>query len=262
MDLASILGLALAPACIIGGFLFEGGHVSAVMQPTAFVIVIGGTIGAVFISFPMPFIKAALVGAKNVIFPPKTDLAKLVADIVGYAQKARREGVVSLEADANGTKDKFLGKALGMAVDGTESRIIRDALEIQITHLEEEGEMACKVFEAAGALAPTFGIIGAVLGLIHVMENLADPAKLGAGIAVAFVATVYGLMFANILMLPIGGKLKIRHLSDMVHYELILTGVVAIVDGENPRIIEQKLNGFVADHGHGAAASTVSKEAA
>ncbi|RYF06963.1 MAG: motility protein A, partial [Deltaproteobacteria bacterium] len=176
------------------------------------------------------------------------DLAAMVRDIVGYAQKARREGVVALESDATAATDPFLKKALSLAVDGTEARIIRDALEIEIQIAGEEGEAGCKVFEAAGGYSPTVGIIGAVLGLIHVMENLSDPAKLGGGIAVAFVATVYGVFIANLLCLPIANKMKLRHLEEMVRFELILTGITAIVEGENPRIIESKLYGYCGAH--------------
>jgi chemotaxis protein MotA len=262
MDIATLLGFIVGPGAIIGSFLFEGGKMSAIEQPTAFCIVVGGTIGALCIQFPASYLIAALKAFAKIVMPNKHDNVQLVKDIVVYAQKARREGVVALEADATASSDPFLQKALGLAVDGTESRIIRDALEIEIHHLGEHGEYAPKVFEAGGAFAPTFGIIGAVLGLIQVMQNLADPSKLGAGIAVAFVATVYALFFANLIFLPIGGKLKLRHAENMVRYDLILSGICAIVEGENPRIIEQKLMGYCGDHGHGKGAGGASEKAA
>ena len=262
MDFATFIGLFLAIGAVFGGFMFEGGHLAAILQPTAFIIVVGGTIGALFVQFPMGHMKAAASGSKHIFFPPHHDLVKLVQDMVGYAQKARREGVVALEAEAGQAQDPFLKKALSLAVDGTESRIIRDALEIELQILGEEGEAGAKVFEAGGGYAPTVGILGAVLGLIHVMQNLADPAKLGSGIAVAFVATVYGVFFANIVFLPMGTKLKMRHLENMVRYELILAGVTAIVEGENPRIIEQKLMGFCGAHGAHAAGGDKALKAA
>ena len=157
---------------------------------------------------------------------------------------------MSLESDAANSKNVFLKKALSLAVDGTESRLIREAMEVEIQVLTEEGEAGAKVMEAGGGYAPTIGILGAVLGLIHVMENINDPAKLGAGIAVAFVATVYGVFLANVIFLPLGSKLKMRNGEAVLHYELILMGVLGIVDGENPRIIEQKLTGFMGEHGH------------
>jgi chemotaxis protein MotA len=260
MDIASVAGFFIGIGAIFGGFLIEGGHLSAIVQPTAFLIVIGGTIGALFLQFPGSHLKQAITGAKTIILPHHFDLPLLVKDLVGYAQKARREGVVALEAEATAATDPFLKKALSLAVDGTESRIIRDALEIELQILGEEGEVGAKVWEAGGGYTPTVGIIGAVLGLIHVMENLSDPAKLGGGIAVAFVATVYGVFFANLVCLPIASKLKIRHHEETVRYELILTGIVAIVEGENPRIIEQKLAGYCGAHAPKAGAEAADKK--
>jgi chemotaxis protein MotA len=248
MDIATLLGFVIAMGAVFGSFVFEGGKLGAILQPTAFIIVMGGTIGALFVQFPMNWIVACLKGIKGTVLIKKHNNLELIKAITGYAQKARREGVVALEGDASGSKDPFMKKALGLAVDGTESRLIRDAMEIELTVLNEEGEMACKVMEAGGGYCPTIGILGAVLGLINVMSNLADPAKLGGGIATAFVATVYGVFFANIVFLPLGTKLKFRHLETMMAYELTLAGVLAIVDGENPRIIEQKLQGYLGEH--------------
>lgn len=249
MDIASLLGLVLGFGAVFGGFAFEGGKLEAVMQPTAAIIIFGGTLATLCVQFPGAHLKAALMSMKTVFMPPKNDLAGLITAIAGYAQKARREGVVALEADASGSKEPFLKKALGLAVDGTESRLIREAMEVELQIHHEEGEHGPKVLEAAGGYAPCVGILGAVLGLIHVMENINDPNKLGAGIAVAFVATVYGVFFANIICLPMATKCKIRLSEATVKYELILMGVLGIVDGENPRIIEQKLQGYLGEHG-------------
>lgn len=252
MDIATIVGLVLGFGAVFGGFIFEGGKIEAVMQPTAAIIIGGGTIATLCVQYPGEHLKAAAVGIKNVFMPPKQDLPGLITAIAGFAQKARREGVVALEADASGSKEPFLKKALGLAVDGTESRLIREAMEVELQILAEEGEAGAKVLEAGGGFAPTIGILGAVLGLIHVMENINDPNKLGAGIAVAFVATVYGVFLANVICLPMGSKMKFRHSQNMIKYELILMGVLGIVDGENPRIIEQKLQGFMGEHGRHA----------
>ena len=248
MDLATFIGLSLAIGAVFGGFMLEGGHLASIVQPTAFVIVMGGTLGALFVQYPLGHVIQALKGIARVFMPKPTKLPELIKELVGYAQKARREGVVSLEAEANASPDHFLKKGLGMAVDGTDAKILLQAMEIDLQVAGEEGEAGAKVLEAGGGYAPTIGILGAVLGLIHVMQNLADPAKLGGGIAVAFVATVYGVFFANIIFLPFGSKLKIRHQEAMVRYEVILTGVMGIVAGENPHVIEQKLNGYLGEH--------------
>jgi chemotaxis protein MotA len=245
VDLSTVAGLVLAIVAVFGGFFVEGGQLSALVQPTAGLIVVGGTLGAVCVQFPLAHLKRAARGVMVVFFAPKIDLAFVLAELVRQAQKARREGIVSLERDAEETPDPFMRKALNLAVDGSESKMVREAMEVELGTSEEEGMAGAKVFAAGGGYAPTVGILGAVLGLIHVMQNLTDPGKLGAGIAVAFVATVYGVGLANLVLLPMSGKLKLRHQQEMMRYELIIEGVCSIVDGENPRIIEEKLRGFV-----------------
>jgi len=178
-------------------------------------------------------------------FAPKLDNKEVIAEIIRYANKARRQGIISLESDIENINDPFLKKALNMAVDGIEPKTLRETMEVEMDNMEEEGELPIKFWEAAGGYSPTIGIIGAVLGLIHVMENLTDPSKLGGGIAVAFVATVYGVTLANVVYLPIAGKLKLRHRHHMVAKEIILAGVIAILEGENPRLIEDKLKSFL-----------------
>lgn len=249
MDLATVLGIVLAGFSVIGGFILEGGHLDSIIQGTAAIIVFGGTFACVMVACPADQLKLAMTGAIEVFKGHSVEYATAVQQIVDFAQKARREGVVSLEADAEELTDPFFKKALNMAVDGSESRVIRDAMDIEMEKMEHHGMLGSKAWEQAGAFAPTIGILGAVLGLIHVMGNISDPEKLGAGIAVAFVATVYGVGVANIFMFPFSVKLKERAHREMVLYELIITGVCAIVDGENPRLIEQKLKGFVPDHG-------------
>jgi chemotaxis protein MotA len=197
------------------------------------------------VQFPMSTLKQTVLAIREAFVPTQHDLAEVVRAIVSLANRARRDGLVAIEDQASEIADPFMRRALELAIDGTEAKQLRTALEIEIAQIEHEAEAPGKVLEAAGGYSPTIGILGAVLGLIHVMENLSDPSKLGAGIAVAFVATVYGVGTANLLFLPIGNKLKIRHKAEMIRYELVLEGVCAIAEGENPRLIERKLGVYV-----------------
>jgi chemotaxis protein MotA len=245
MDLGTIIGLLLAAGAILGGQQLEGGKLESILQFTAALIVIGGTFGACLVQFTISIFFTSLKCAFEAFLAAKVDNKNVIVEIIGYANKARRQGIISLEADVETIKDPFLKKALNMAVDGIEPKALRETMETEISNMEEEGELPIKFWEAAGGYSPTIGIIGAVLGLIHVMENLSEPEKLGGGIAVAFVATVYGVSLANIVYLPIAGKLKMRHKALMVSKEIILTGVIAILEGENPRLIEDKLKSYL-----------------
>ena len=245
MDLATIIGLCLGFGAIIGGAALEGLHLMSLVQPTAAMIVLGGTFGACFISFPL---KVVIKGFKDVIkavLPPKEDPEKVIKDMIGYATKARRNGLISLEQEAQSVKDPFTKKGISLVVDGIDPQKLRETLETEIGAYEEHEKGSVEFFEAAGGYAPTIGIIGAVLGLIHVMSNLSDASKLGAGIATAFVATIYGLLTANIVCLPIGAKLK-HHVKEGVQMKtMVLEGLIAIQNGENPHFIEQKLKAFM-----------------
>jgi chemotaxis protein MotA len=245
MDLSTILGLLLAFGAILGGQYLEGGKVGSILQLTAALIVIGGTFGACLVQFPLTVFFAGMKSVLKAFFAPKTKNKAIIAEIIGYANKARRQGIISLEAEIEGVADPFLKKALNMAVDGVEPKTLRETMEMELGNMEEEGELPIKFWEAAGGYSPTIGIIGAVLGLIHVMENLTDPTKLGGGIAVAFVATVYGVTLANVIYLPLAGKLKLRHRAEIIAKEIILAGVISILEGENPRLIEEKLKSFL-----------------
>jgi chemotaxis protein MotA len=246
MDLASVIGLAIGLIAIVGGNALEGGHVGALIQPTAFLIVFGGTIGATMLGFPMPTFVAACKAFKVVFMNKKTDPAKLVEEISEYAQRARRDGIIALEQVVANASHPFLTKALTMAVDGADSKSMRENLDLIIQHYEEEGDKPAKVWEAAGGYAPTIGIIGAVMGLIHVMQNLSDVGAVGRGIAVAFVATIYGVGMANLIFLPASAKLKLKHRQDVILMELMLEGSLAIQEGQNPNLIKEKLQAFVA----------------
>jgi chemotaxis protein MotA len=244
MDLATIIGICIGFGAVFGGAVLEGLHIGALLQGTAALIVLGGTFGAAFISFPLPAIIKAFKDVRIAFLPPLIDPESVVKDIINYATKARRNGLISLEQEAQSVKDPFIKKGISLVVDGIDPQKLRETLEAEIMAYEDHTKHSAEFFEAAGGYAPTIGIIGAVLGLIHVMNNLADPSKLGAGIAVAFVATIYGLMTANIVCLPIGSKLKIRMKEEIVRRVMIVEGLIAIQNGENPHFIEQKLRAF------------------
>ncbi len=245
MDVLSVLGLSLAVAAIVGGQLLEGGHVASLVNAPAFVIVIGGTVGAILLQAPLPVFKRAVRRLAWVFFPPRVSMEKTIARIIDWSHIARKEGLLGLENLIDEEPEPFCAKALQLLVDGGEPEDIRHALELDLTAREDVEYQAARLFEGMGGYAPTIGIIGAVLGLIHVMENLADPTKLGAGIAAAFVATVYGVGSANLVFLPVAAKLKsLVHQQSMVS-EMIIEGVIAIARGDHPRNIESRLWGLV-----------------
>jgi chemotaxis protein MotA len=244
-DLASMIGLTLAAVAILGGQALEGGSVKSLIQPTAAIIVLGGTFGACLLQFPLLVALGSFKAIFTVFKESETNNKEVIQEILHLANKARKEGVISLESDAQRIADPFLKKALTMAMDGVDPKVLREAMELQISNLEEEAEQPVKFWQAAGGYSPTIGIIGAVLGLIHVMENLADPSKLGGGIAVAFVATVYGVSLANLVYLPVSGKLKSKAKARLVAKEIMLVGVISILEGENPRLIDDRLRSYL-----------------
>jgi len=245
MDILSIVGIIVGVAAIIGGNLIEGGHVGSLLQLTAFVIVFGGTMGAILLQTPMTTFMRALKMLVWIFLPPKIKAHEAIEKILGWSQVARKEGLLGLEASIEAEPDEFARKGLQLLVDGTEPDSIRAILEVDIGSKEHVDTAAAKVFEGMGGYSPTIGIIGAVMGLIHVMENLSDPSKLGAGIAVAFVATIYGVGMANLFFLPFASKLK-NHVHGQTQFrEMVIEGVVSIAQGENPRSIENKLKGYV-----------------
>lgn len=245
MDFLSLLGLAVGLGAVVGGNLLEGGNVSALINGPAALIVLGGTLGAVLLQTPFSIFQRGLLMLHWVLFPPRIDLAQGIANVIKWSQLARKEGLLGLEAVADIERDPYARKGLQLLVDGTESAVIRNVLEVDIETQEARDLRAARMFESMGGYAPTIGIIGAVMGLIHVMENLADPSQLGAGIAVAFVATIYGVAFANLLMLPISNKLRSIVQRQSRYREMILEGLLSIAEGENPRSIELKLQGFM-----------------
>ncbi len=243
-DLATILGIVVALGGILGGLLLEGGSITDVAQITAAMIVFGGTLGAVMVTTPVPVLLGA-VRQLPVVFINRAQSAEaVIEEIIGYATKARKSGIVSLEHDAAAIADPFLKKALNLAIDGMDLKELRGMMELEINLEEQRAEEEAKVYEAAGGYSPTIGIIGAVLGLIQVMKHLENIEEVGKGIAVAFVATVYGVGAANIFFLPAGNKLKARMRRAIRVRELMLEGVTGIVEGLNPKLIRSKLEAY------------------
>jgi len=251
MDKSSIVGIALALGGILFGLMLEGGKLTQILQPTAAMIVLGGTMGAVMLQFPLKVVFAAFRRLGYVFVDPSQDPRELIGEIVTYANKARKGGIVSLDAELETIRNPFLKKSLMLAVDGTEPQEIRKMMELELDNQAEHEEHIPRVFESAGGFSPTIGIIGAVLGLIQVMQHLDDISEVGKGIAVAFVATIYGVGMANIFFLPCAGKIKLRVRQEQIQREMTLEGVISIVEGMNPRMIETKLMGFFAEANRG-----------
>jgi chemotaxis protein MotA len=247
MDIASIGGIALALIGILAGMMVEGGSISQITQPTAAMIVIGGTAGAVMLQFPMNIFLAALKQVMRIFISSRTDEEAILNQLVKFANKARKSGIVSLDQDLSTVDDPFFKQALMLAIDGTEPSEVRKIMQMELDNKAEMEEKIPQVFEAAGGYSPTVGIIGAVLGLIQVMQHLDNIDEVGRGIAVAFVATIYGVALANLICLPVAGKLKIRHREEQMVKEMMLEGVISILEGMNPRMIETKLRTFLFD---------------
>jgi chemotaxis protein MotA len=249
VDKSSLSGIILALGGILAGLLLEGGNLRQVLQPTAAMIVFGGTLGAVMLQFPLPVLVQASRRLGSVFITPRQNPQRTIARLVEYAQKARRQGIVSLDAELSKIEDPFLKKSLMLAVDGTEPQELRKIMELELDNQAEYEEQVPQVFESAGGFAPTIGIIGAVLGLIQVMQHLDKIDEVGKGIAVAFVATIYGVGSANLLYLPAAGKLKLRIREEQIAREMTLEGVASILEGMNPRMLETKLLGFLVESG-------------
>jgi chemotaxis protein MotA len=245
LDIATIVGIVLALGSIIGGQVLEGGHLGSIMQLTAFIIVMGGTIGAVCVQNPLSVVLKGVSLLSLAIMAPKHENKGTIATIIDLGNVSRKQGLLALEGKLKDIHDPFFRKGVQLIVDGTDPKVVHEIMEIDVEQHEEEGINAAKVWESAGGYAPTVGIIGAVLGLIHVMENLADPSKLGGGIAVAFVATVYGVGAANLFFLPLAGKLKFKLKEESASRMMIIMGLVGLAQGENPRLLQEKLEGYL-----------------
>jgi chemotaxis protein MotA len=246
-DIATLGGIAVALSGILGGLLLEKGSIQDVAQVTAAMIVIGGTLGAVLVTTPLAVFLRACKGLGSAFLETGSSTAETIEVLIRYATVARKFGIVSLETEAGATADPFLQKALDLAVDGTDLQELRKMMELDITIAELNAEAEAKVWEAAGGYAPTIGIIGAVMGLIQVMKNLDDIKLVGHGIAVAFVATVYGVASANIFLLPVANKLRGRTRAAAMRKDLILEGVIGLVEGLNPTLLRLKLDSYNQD---------------
>ena len=249
MDKASIGGALVAVVGIIAGLLIEGGNLGQILQPTAALIVFGGTMGAVLLQFPLTTVAAAFGSMAHIFAAHQRRDDQLIAQLVDFANKARRDGVVSLDADLNNIDDPFLKQTLMLAVDGTEPTDLRKIMHVSLDSIVEHEERLPAVFESAGGFSPTIGILGAVLGLIQVMQNLDNIQEVGRGIAVAFVATIYGVGIANLFFLPFAGKMRIRIRDGQRRREMMLEGVIGILEGMNPRMLELKLSSFANESG-------------
>ncbi len=247
MDKSSIGGVILAVAGIVAGLLIEGGNLGQILQPTAALIVFGGTMGAVLLQFPLSTVLAAFRSLGHLFAAPRKQNDQLIRLLVSFANKARRSGVVSLDSDLEAIDNPFLRQSLMLAVDGTEPGELRRIMQVSLDSTTESDERLPAVFESAGGFSPTIGILDAVLGLIQVMQHLDNINEVGRGIAVAFVATIYGVGIANLFFLPFAGKMRIRIRDGHRRREMMLEGVISILEGMNPRMLEIKLAGFLED---------------
>jgi chemotaxis protein MotA len=245
MDRGSLIGLVLAGVAILGGQALEGGQLGLFLQPAAFVIVVVGTLAAVLLHYPLPVFMRGMRMAKWAFRPPESEADALIRRVIQWSHTVRQEGALALEKYVNMTRDPFQKSGLQLLIDGADAAKLRDTLDVQIVSFETAERQAARIWESAGGYAPTLGILGAVIGLIHVMENLADPGKLGTGIAVAFVATIYGVGLANLVFLPIANKIKFSIARRISEREIICDGLIGIAQGDNPRIIEARLKGYL-----------------
>lgn len=249
MGAATLIGLVLAGVGIVGGMILEGGNLRQIAQMTAALIVFGGTFGAVLVSFPLSAVRDAVQGLRFLFTGGQVRGEALIQEIMGYATRARRDGLLALEDAAEEASDPLLTRALSLAIDGNDAATVRSICELELEHLEEELEHAPKVWEAAGGYSPTIGIIGAVIGLIQVMQHLDDIEQVGHGIATAFVATIYGVAAANLLFLPAATKIKLAQRAILTEKEMIVEGVLSIMAGLNPRLVEERLRAFLPHRG-------------
>jgi chemotaxis protein MotA len=245
MDKGTILGLLAAVGALLGGLMLEGGNPVALIGPSAAIIVVGGTLAATLVAFPFERVLRLPVLIKKALFEHREDEREIVELFVKLAEKARREGLLALEADARQIQDPFIQKGVMLAVDGVDAEVIRSVLEVEMASLAERHEAGYSMLEAMGGYAPTMGILGTVMGMVHVLSHLSEPEQLGEQIAVAFIATLYGVATANLVYLPLGGKLKQKSKHELALRQLALEGVLAVQAGDNPRIVREKLEAFL-----------------
>jgi chemotaxis protein MotA len=245
MDSTTVGGLLFGIGCLIAALWLEGGHLQQLVNLPAALIVLGGTFGATLIGLSVQQLRDLPHILRQALVRPSIDIPQTIQWLVTLSEKARRDGLLALEADANAASDEFLQRALQLAIDGTDPELVRDILQLEITFLEERHRQGEQVFTSMGGYAPTMGVLGTVMGLIHMLSRIENPSQMGPAIATAFVATLYGVGSANLLFLPIANKLRTRHAEEVLLREVIVEGVLAIQSGENPRIVEQRLRAFL-----------------
>lgn len=245
MDILSILGIIIGIGMILIGQFLEGGHLATLINGPALLIVLGGSMGAILLQSPVATFLRALKISIWVFTPPSHEITESIQRLMQWSSVARKEGLLALEKLVESEPDLFIRKGMQLLVDGNEPEVIRETMEIELISREDWDIQAAKVYESMGAYTPTLGILGAVMGLIHVMGNLAEPDQLGSGIAIAFVATIYGVGFANLIFIPIGNKLKAIIRKESHFREMLIEGIVAIAEGENPKAMQGRLSGFI-----------------
>lgn len=244
MDIATVIGIIFGIVLLTGSIAVEG-SLSAFWSLSSLMIVLGGTIAATLINYPLhqvvSTIKVIRIAFRNHAYEP----GEVITILVSFAEKARREGLLALEAEAEAIDEPFLKKGIELIVDGTDPELVRNIMETDLTFVEERHKQGAQIFENMGASAPAFGMIGTLIGLILMLRSLDDPSKIGPGMAVALITTFYGSLFANLLLLPIAGKLRIRSSEEILNKELMLEGILSIQAGENPRIVAEKMKSFL-----------------
>lgn len=245
MDLATLIGLLLGVGCVVGSFMMEGGSLGQLINVPAGIIVFGGTFGAAMASSPMSKVVRMHVLFRHALFAKQLDARQVIRKMVQFAEKARREGLLVLEEDAKEVDDAFLQGGLQLAIDGTDAELVRDILRTDLDLVQERHKAGAEFFKTLGGFAPTLGIIGTVMGLIHMLGQMDEPGKMGPAIAAAFIATLYGVCSANLLYMPIANKLKVRSSDEVLIREIMIEGILSIQAGDNPRIVEEKLKSFL-----------------
>ena len=244
-DATTVGGLLIGVGCLLTALWLEGGHLQQLVNVPAAIVVLGGTFGATLIGLSAQQLRDLPRILRQALVISPVDIPHTIRWLVALSDKARREGLLALESDAHTTSDEFLKRALQLAIDGTDPELVRDILQLEITFLEERHRQGEQTFTSMGGYAPTMGVLGTVMGLIHMMSRIENPSQMGPAIATAFVATLYGVSFANLLFLPIASKLRARHAEEVLLREVIVEGILAIQSGENPRIVEQRLRAFL-----------------
>lgn len=245
MDLATVIGLVVAWGALLTALFMDGGKAKDLLNPSALILVVGGTLGATIVAFSLQQIKGLPGILRNAFYCNDTDLARLIRVMVEFARKARKEGILTLEGEAKHLDNKFLQMGVRLVVDGTPSEMVREILETEIVCLQDRHKVGENIFATMGGFAPTLGIIGTVMGLIHMLSALDQPGKMGPAIATAFVATLYGVALANLVFIPISNKLKTRTNDEIIAYDMIVEGILSIQAGDNPRMVEAKMLAFL-----------------